>query len=513
MGEQRELKGPDLRLGVPEGDIPVGGTLLGHAGDEPILLVREGDEILAIGATCTHYGGPLAEGIVAEGTVRCPWHHACFDLRTGEPVRPPALQPVGVWTVERRDGKAFVTEKRSVAVVRKPARQPASVVILGGGAVGAVAAATLRREGYTGPITIVSADGTTPYDRPNASKDYLAGKAPEEWMPLFPEEFYREAKIDLLLETRVSAIDVAGKRVLLSEGRHRPYEALLIATGADPIRLPLPGSDRPHVFTLRTLADSRRIIEAVGKGAKRAVVIGASFIGLEVAAALRERDVAVTVVAPEARPLERVVGPELGDFVRALHEEHGVVFRLGARPETIEDDVVRITGGERLPADLVVMGVGVRPATALAEAAGLTVDRGIVVDSKLQTSAPGVFAAGDVARYPDPVTGERIRVEHWVVAERQAQLAARNILGADEALDIVPFFWSQHYDVPIVYVGHAESWDETRVHGDVAGRDCRVELVEGGRVAAIATIYRDVESLSFELEMEREIRRLRGQSK
>ena len=505
MGGQDELKGPDLRLGVPEGDVPVDGMLLGHAGGEAVLLARDGGEIFAIGAACSHYHGPLAEGIVADGTVRCPWHHACFDLRTGETVRPPALQPVGSWAVERRDGKVFVQDKRAEgAPARTPARPPASVVILGGGAVGAVAAATLRREGYKGPITLVSADDSTPYDRPNASKDYLAGKAPEEWMPLFPEEFYREAGIELLLKTRVASIDPKGKRLLLDGGRELAYDALLIATGADPIRLPIPGMDRPHVHTLRTLADSRHIIAAAA-GAKRAVVIGASFIGLEVAASLRERDIAVTVVAPEPVPLEKVVGPQLGGFVRALHEEHGVVFRLGTKPEAIEENTVRITGGETLPADLVVVGVGVRPSTALAEAAGLTVDRGIVVDARLRTSDPNVFAAGNVARYPDPLTGERIRVEHWVVAERQAQLAARNILGADQALDIVPFFWSQHYDVPIAYVGHAESWQEARVHGDVAGRDCRVELVQDGKVVAVATIYRDVESLNFELEMERQI--------
>jgi apoptosis-inducing factor 3 len=280
----------------------------------------------------------------------------------------------------------------------------------------------------------------------------------------------------------------------------------LIATGAEPIRLPLPGMDQPHVFTLRSLADSQRIIEAAKGGGRRAVVIGASFIGLEVAAALRAQEVAVTVVAPEARPLEKVLGPELGDFIRTLHEEHGVVFRLGSKPESLDPGAVRITGGETLAADFVVVGVGVRPATQLAETAGLTVDRGIVVDDRLRASAPGVFAAGDAARYPDPLSGERTRVEHWVVAERQGQLAARNILGLDQRLDIVPFFWSQHYDVPIAYVGHAAAWDQTRVQGEVAARDCRVELLQNGRVAAVATIYRDLDSLQFELETERRIR-------
>jgi apoptosis-inducing factor 3 len=506
MSGQNELRGPDLGRGVAEGDVPAEGMLLGHAGGEPVLLVRVGGDILAIGATCTHYGGPLAEGLVVDGTVRCPWHHACFDLRSGEAVRPPALRPVDSWTVERREGRVLVTAKRPVTIARTPPRSPASVVILGGGAAGAVAAATLRNEGYTGPVTVVSADGDAPYDRPNASKDYLAGNAPAEWMPLFPDELYREKHVELLLGRRALAIDTAARRVELEGGRGLAYEALLIATGAEPIRLPLPGMDQPHVFTLRSLADSQRIIEAAKGGGRRVVVIGASFIGLEVAAALRAREVAVTVVAPEARPLEKVLGPELGDFIRTLHEEHGVVFRLGSKPESLDPGAVRITGGETLAADFVVVGVGVRPATQLAEAAGLTVDRGIVVDDRLRASAPGVFAAGDAARYPDPLSGERTRVEHWVVAERQGQLAARNILGLDQRLDIVPFFWSQHYDVPIAYVGHAAAWDQTRVQGEVAARDCRVELLQNGRVAAVATIYRDLDSLQFELETERRIR-------
>jgi NADPH-dependent 2,4-dienoyl-CoA reductase/sulfur reductase-like enzyme len=238
--------------------------------------------------------------------------------------------------------------------------------------------------------------------------------------------------------------------------------------------------------------------------AKRAVVIGASFIGLEVAASLRARQIEVHVVAPEKRPMERILGPDMGDLVRRLHEEHGVVFHLEDSPAAIEAKQVKLKNGGALDADLVVMGVGVRPRLALAEKAGLKIDRGLVTDTFLETSAPGVFAAGDIAKWPDPHSGQAIRVEHWVVAERQGQTAALNMLGHRQRFDAVPFFWSQHYDIPINYLGHAETWDELAVEGDIAGKDCLVRYKVKGRTLAVASIYRDVASLQAEVVMEQE---------
>jgi NADPH-dependent 2,4-dienoyl-CoA reductase/sulfur reductase-like enzyme len=253
---------------------------------------------------------------------------------------------------------------------------------------------------------------------------------------------------------------------------------------------------------LRTLADSRAIIAAAQR-AHHAVVLGASFIGLEVAASLRARGVEVHVVAPERVPLERVMGPELGAFIRTVHEEHGVAFHLGHTAAEISGDSVTLENGEWIPADLVVAGIGVRLDTDLGADAGLAVHRGIEVNEYLETSAPGVFAAGDIASWPDARTGNRLRVEHWVVAQRQGQTAARNILGAGEPFDAVPFFWSNHYDVSISYVGHAERWDEIQLSGDLAARDCAATFRRGDDILAVATVGRDRTSLLAELAMER----------
>jgi NADPH-dependent 2,4-dienoyl-CoA reductase/sulfur reductase-like enzyme len=276
----------------------------------------------------------------------------------------------------------------------------------------------------------------------------------------------------------------------------------LIATGADPVRLPIPGQDTAKVHYLRSFADSRAIVALARKG-QHAVVVGGSFIGLEVAASLRTRGVAVDVVARDHLPLEHVMGPDVGRFIQSIHEAHGVVFHLGETVTSLAGRQVSLSGGATLDADFVVMGVGVKPSTAVAEKAGLAIDRGIVVNEYLETSVPGVFAAGDVARWPDPHTGERIRVEHFVVAERLGQAAARNMLGLRQRFDAVPFFWSQHYDVTIRYAGHAERWDSVKIDGSLDRRDATVSFIQGGTTRAVATVSRDRECLEAELALER----------
>jgi apoptosis-inducing factor 3 len=498
MAEQAKLPGPDFGAGVEASTVRDGEPLLGHADGEAVLLVRRGDDFLAIGATCTHYGGPLADGLIDGDEVRCPWHHACFSLRTGEALRSPALSPVACWTVERRNEKLLITGKRerdplssTYPVTRDRSAAPRAVVIVGAGAAGSAAAEMLRRSGYDGRLTIVDDDDDgSPYDRPNLSKDYLAGNAPEEWIPLRPDDFYAKHEI-AVLRGRATGIDTKNKRLTVDGREPLEYDALLLATGAEPIRLDVTGAKLAHVHTLRSLADSRTIIDAATR-AKRAVVIGGSFIGLEAAASLRARNLVV-----------HVVGEHLGTFVKSLHESKGVVFHLGRKPARIDTDAVTLDDGSRLEADLVVMGVGVRPCLALAEGAGLAMDRGVSVNEFLETSVPGIFAAGDIARWPDPHTGDRIRVEHWVLAQRHGQTVARNMLGAREAFTQAPFFWSAHYDVSINYVGHAEKWDRVDVDGDAGEHEVTVRFMRGDKALAVATIFRDRESLDAETQMER----------
>jgi NADPH-dependent 2,4-dienoyl-CoA reductase/sulfur reductase-like enzyme/nitrite reductase/ring-hydroxylating ferredoxin subunit len=508
-GTDTKLTGPDFTAGVDASSLRDGEKLLGHAFGDPVLLARLGEEYFAIGASCTHYGGPLAEGVIENGVVRCPWHHACFSLRTGEAMRAPALNPVAAYRVERREGKVVVTKKeeRDPLAPTYPIAQRTEasqhVVIVGAGAAGSAAAEMLRRCGHDGRVTIVDQEPDSPYDRPNLSKDYLAGNAPEEWIPIRPADFYQQHRIDVV-RARAARLDPVAHRLELEGREPIAYDALILATGAEPIQLKIPGDDLPHVRYLRSLGDSRGIIDAA-KSSKRAVVIGASFIGLEVAASLRARNVEVHVVGPEKLPLERVLAAELGAFIKSLHEEKGVVFHLEHKPASIDAKSVVLDDGSRIDADLVVIGVGVRPRLALAEQAGLKTDKGVVVNEFLETSAPGVYAVGDIARWPDPHSGQPIRVEHWVVAQRMGQTAARNVLGARERFDFVPFFWSAHYDVSINYVGHAEQWDRVAVDGDAGKRDVAVRFEKGGKLLALATIFRDEESLRAEIDMERAV--------
>jgi apoptosis-inducing factor 3 len=507
--EAQTGSGPDLTAGIPANSLAEGVPLLGHVQGEPVILVRRGPEVFAIGATCSHYGGPLADGLVVDDTVRCPWHHACFSLRTGEALGAPALSPVAGYETVQRAGQVFVTGKQAKpGSVRRGARPgtaaPRSVAIVGAGAAGNSAADELRQLGFEGAITLIDRDQEAPYDRPSLSKDYLAGTAQEEQLSLHPSAFYKERKIELVRGCEVTALDRGRKRLTFDDGTIREFGAIVLATGADPVRLAMPGEHGPPIHYLRNLADSRAIIKSA-EGAGRAVVLGASFIGLEVAAALRARKVEVHVVAPDRRPLERVLGPELGDFIRDLHEQHGVVFHLGRKASGLTRGGVVLEGGERLDAEFIVAGIGVRPATALAEGAGLRVEKGIVVDAYLETGEKGIFAVGDAARWPDPRGGGLVRIEHWVLAQRQGQAAARTIVGERTPFTDVPFFWSQHYDISINYVGHAERWEAVEINGSLEHHDASVRYRAGDRILAVASIFRDRENLEAELAMEDEI--------
>ncbi|HET6345053.1 MAG TPA: FAD-dependent oxidoreductase, partial [Myxococcota bacterium] len=339
-------------------------------------------------------------------------------------------------------------------------------------------------------------------DRPNLSKDYLAGQAPEAWLPLAPEAFYSERSITLRLGARVDRLDGDTRTLHLADGSTHAFDALLLATGADPIRPAIPGADLPHVHLLRSLSDCRRIMAACGPG-RRAVVVGASFIGMETAAALQVRGVEVHVVAPDAVPFERSLGAALGERLQRAHEAKGTTFHLGQRPASIDVQAVTLTDGTKLPADLVVVGIGVRPNTTLAQSLGVAIDRGIVVDPYLETTVPGVFAAGDNAAWLDLRTQTHHHAEHWVVAQRQGQTAALNILGERRPFDAVPFFWTVQHDVAVQYVGYSLPWDRFELRGEPADNDCAVAYYRGATLVAVATIGRPRVNLACEGALQR----------
>jgi NADPH-dependent 2,4-dienoyl-CoA reductase/sulfur reductase-like enzyme/nitrite reductase/ring-hydroxylating ferredoxin subunit len=503
MAHATELAGPDFATGIAMSDLSENTPVLGHAYGKAVVLVRKGSNVHAVGATCSHYGGPLGEGLVVGETLRCPWHHACFDLRTGEAVGAPALSSIACYEVQRRGDRVIVGQRKTLPGAPPPPSSPGSVVIIGAGAAGAAATERLRDLGYRGPITLIGDELSSPVDRPNLSKDYLAGSAPEEWVFLRTPEFYEQINVALRPGDAAVELNAERKTVTLESGEVLPYEALLLATGAEPVRLPIEGATLPHVFTLRTLADSRSII-AAAKAARRAVVIGSSFIGLETAASLRTRGLEVDIVSRDSVPLERVLGAQLGQFVQQLHEQHGVRFNLSASPRAIHSHAVELDDGRMLAADFVVLGVGVRPRVALAEKAGLSVADGIVVDSFLRASAPGIWAAGDAARYPELRLRSAVRIEHWVLAQRHGQAVARDMLGLGTPFRDVPFFWSQHYDVTLAYVGHASAENDIEVVGSLPDRNATVVYRRAGRTLAVVTLGRDRQSLAIEAALERE---------
>lgn len=494
--------GPDFAAGIESDRAPrEGGALAGRVGNEAVLLSRLDGVFYAVDATCTHYGAPLADGLVTEGVVRCPWHHACFDLRTGEALRAPAIPALGRWQVDEEGGRIFVRGK----IDPHPANPAAPndvrrIVIVGGGAAGFACAEMLRRHGFDGVLTMLSADADPPYDRPNLSKDYLAGNAPPEWMPLKGDDFYADQRIDLRLETEVTAVDPQGRTVTTASGEVFPFDRLLLATGASPMRPDIPGFDRPEAHMLRSFADARDLAARAVEGS-RAAILGSGFIGLEAAAALVKRGVAVTVISRDRLPMARVFGDAVGKLLRDLHEGNGVAFRLGRTAARFEGAALTLDDGTDVAADFVLIGLGVRPHLDLARAAGLRVDDGVLVDAHLETSEAGIYAAGDIASYPDVFARKRLRVEHWAVAERQGQTVARNMLGAREPYRAPAFFWTEQHGLTLRYVGHGDA-QEVRIEGSVGERDFSACYFADNALAAFLTVGRDRDSLEAEAWLE-----------
>jgi len=468
-------------------------------GETKVLLVRLKGKFYAIGGECTHYGGPLAEGALSGHRVVCPWHQAVFDVMNGDLEEPPALDAEPCYTV-RVEGDYVIVKvpekepnRRTLAMVRRVPADDRTLAILGAGAAGNAAAETLRQDGFTGRVVMITQELRLPYDRPNLSKGYLSGDAGPETLPWRTPEFYREHDIEVLLGQRVDRVEVPLKTLTFTDGRTLTYEALLLATGGTPRRLEIPGSELPNVFTLRSADDADAIIKEA-LPASRVVVIGTGFIGMEAAAALTKRGLAVKVVGHGTVPLMRQLGPEIGGMLRQAHEEQGVTFHLGRIPVRIEGDgrvkTVVLDNGEALAADLVVVGLGIKPATDILQGVKLDADGSVSTDRQMRVTE-GLFAAGDVARFPDWRDGSAIRIEHWRLAEQNGRIAAHNMAGRRVDFAGIPFFWSEQFDLFLQYVGHAESWDELIVHGDLAGHNFLGFYVKGNRVMAAAGLQRD----------------------
>lgn len=476
------------------------------AGEAKILLARVGDEFHAVGATCPHYGAPLVEGALCGTRVICPWHHACFNVTTGDMEEPPALDSLPRYDVRLEGARIIASvpeetqDRRAPRMRKRDASDARRFVLIGAGAAGYAAAQTLREDGFGGRIIIITREDRAPYDRPNLSKDYLQGHAEPEWMPLRPDEFYEEHEIELMRGREVTHVDACAKTITFDDGETQEYDALLVATGGATRRLNVSGSDLKNVCLLRSFSDADSIIETA-KRSSHAVVVGASFIGMEAAASLRERGLDVTVIAPSAEPFESTLGREVGAIFRRAHEAHGVKFNLGSMVYRFEGtsrvESVVLDDGESIEADMVVLGVGVYPATNFLEGVALHEDGSILVDAHLR-AADGLYAAGDIARYPDARTGEHMRIEHWRTAQQQGRIAAHNMAGKPTVFDGVPFFWTRQFDAGLLYVGHAASWDEIAYQGDLAAHDFLAFYMKGGRVVAVAGMNRDREIAAVE---------------
>ena len=472
--------------------------------DKKILLTRIAGNYSALGASCTHYGAPLAEGVLCNGVIMCPWHHACFNAETGDLIDPPARDSLPKYETKIIGDDVIVMlpdELQSSRASEMSKPDPAdkrNYFIIGGGASGNAAAQALREGGYKGKITIITQEARIPYDRPNLSKDYLSGEAQPEWMPLRDIEFYESNGIEILFGKKVEKVDISKKEIRIADNNILKYDKMLLATGGTPRTLNIPGSDLKNIFYLRSFDDCDKIIEA-SKKISKAVVIGASFIGMEVAYHLKERKLDVTVVAPEDVPFKNILGNEVGNLIRKLQEDHDVKFKLSSQVSKFEGDekvkFVILSNGEKIESDLVVIGIGVKPATDFIKGLDLEKDGSIKVNEYLQVTED-VYASGDIATFP--YNGNNIRVEHWRLAEQQGRVAGFNMADKKIKFNKQPFFWTAHAGLNIRYVGNAKEWDDTITWGNINSKEFIIFLIKNNKVTAAIGNNRDTEMAAIE---------------
>lgn len=488
-------------------DLQDGEKQLAKVGETEILLIRHQGKYLAIGAHCTHYKAPLVEGALSGDRIICPWHNAYFNITTGDQQEPPGLDSLPRYEVKIDGDKVIVSVPEDAAPTRTPpmAKYDANVdsrtfVILGAGAAGAHAAETLRVANFQGRIIMATQDDCLPYDRTWLSKDYFNGKASKEQMPLRSAEFYQNHDIEVWLNKTAVRVDAQTKTIQFVDSDLLHYDALLLATGGKPRQLEVSGADLQNVFMLRSFSDCDRILEAA-KTAAHAVIIGSSFIGMEAAAGLAQKGINVTVISPDSVPFEKTLGQEIGNVFQQVHEEQGVSFQLGRKVDRLEGDgkvaAAILDNGDRLPADMVIVGIGVQPATEFIDGVEHhPKDHSILVNDYLQ-AADGLYAAGDIARYPDWRTDETTRVEHWRIAAQQGRIAAHNMAGRSTKFRAVPVFWTMQFKFPLRYVGHADQWDELIIDGDLQQRQFIAFYVKDNQILAAATSQRDTETAAI----------------
>ncbi|MEI1375319.1 FAD-dependent oxidoreductase [Nostoc sp.] len=486
-------------------------------GETEILLTRLDGKFHAVGAHCSHYKAPLAEGVLSGHHVVCPWHNAYFDVTSGDQLEPPGLDSLACYQVRIEGENVIVSVPEETTGLRSPAMvqfnpnaDGRTFVILGAGAAGVHAAETLRVAGYQGRIVMITQDNKLPYDRTKLSKDYFIGETSSEEMPLRPPDFYKEHAIEVLLNKRVEQVQTTAKAITFTDsasgsdagasGDSLNYDALLVATGGKPLQLDIPGADLQNILTLRSFDDTDRIL-TLSKQKGQAVVIGSSFIGMETAAGLSQHGLQVTVVSPDSVPFKKTLGEEIGKIFQQVHEENGVSFKLGRKAVQFEGsdkvEAVILDNGDRLKADIVIVGIGVQPATDFLEGIDLHPKDGSVVVDEYLRAGDGIYAAGDIARYPDWRTSESLRVEHWRVAAQQGRIAAHNMAGKAVKFRGLPLFWTMQFKFPLRYIGHAESWDEIIVDGDLQKQEFIAFYVKNNQVLAVATSHKDTETAAM----------------
>ncbi|MDY7003931.1 MAG: FAD-dependent oxidoreductase [Cyanobacteriota bacterium] len=472
-------------------------------GKTKILLVNIDGQIKAFGSNCTHYGAPLAEGIISGDRIVCPWHNACFSTKTGELQQPPGLDNLPEYEVSINGENVMVSipeetpfECTPPMAKHDPAVDSRVFVILGTGVAGLNAAETLRKEGFQGRVVMITASEKLPYDRTMLSKAYLQGETSENALPLRSEEFYQEHDIEILSNTRVTRVDAKTKSIPLTDSQTIEYDALLLATGCKAAKLDVPGAELENIFTLRDHQDAEKIVDAA-ENAKNAVIIGSSFIGMETAASLTQAGLAVAVISPESVPFEKILGTEIGEMFRKKHEDKGVCFQFGTKATEFKGngkvEAVVLEDGTTIDTDLVIVGIGVQPATDYLEGIELNSEDNSIPTNKFLQAGDGLYAAGDIASFPYWKTGKSTRIEHWRLAAQHGRIAAHNMLGNSVPFVGIPFFWSGQFDLKLRYVGHAEEWDEIIFDGNLSEEKFIAYYIKDDRVLAAAGCNRDQE--------------------